>query len=374
MRLSTIPRYARSYFSSSQSYIILYVTSRCNQKCDFCFYADSLNAPWGDGLSFEEIHQIAQSLDNCIHATLTGGEPFVRKDLAEIVGVLIRESGTRNFTFPTNGSLVKRILRVAEAVCEEYPSSEFRIALSIDALGNRHDEIRGMTSAFDKAEKTFHGLKKLQERFDNLHLVINTVASKYNKTHLKEFLDYAIENLWCDDHTLLLARGTPKKEDAKEITTEEYQELVKYLELKKAERRQAQTLHKGLIKFIETETRAIVNRTYKEDRFQVPCVAGDKLVIIYDSGDVYPCEIIDTLAWPKEVVERFGGNFKIGNIRDYGGDMRALMATDRACNIQRFIIESRCYCTFECAIAASIVFNPLVLAKTILSPPSHRPV
>jgi MoaA/NifB/PqqE/SkfB family radical SAM enzyme len=372
VRLSSVPSYARSYLSHGPSYVILYVTSRCNQKCEFCFYADSLNAPWGDGLSIPEIEKIARSLKNCVHMTLTGGETFVREDLVDVVRILVRYAGTRNVTFATNGSLTERVLTAMETLCQEAPAVDFRIALSIDALGEKHDAIRVMKGAFSKAEETFHGLKALQKSFGNLHLVINSVASKYNKGHLKEFIDYAVDKLWCDDHTLLLARGITKQGDAKDITASEYHDLVHYLERRKAEKHQARTLHSGLLKFIETETRAIVNRTYTEDRFQIPCVAGNKLVIIYDSGDVYPCEIIDTLEWSPDVRERFGNDFKLGNVRDYDCDVRKILSTERAREIQRFIIDSKCYCTFECAVAASIVFNPKTLVRTVLSPPSKR--
>ena len=72
--------------------------------------------------------------------------------------------------------------------------------------------------------------------------------------------------------------------------------------------------------------RSIVNRTYTEDRFQIPCMAGNKLVIIYDSGDVYPCEIIDTLESSPDVRERFGNDFKLGNVRDYDCDVRKILS------------------------------------------------
>ena len=265
MRAAAIPEYLRSYFGKGPSYLILYVTSRCNQGCSFCFYANSLNAPWKHGLSIEEIGRVADSLEHCIHATLTGGEPFLRKDLAQVMAVLIERAGVRNITIPSNGSLPKRVAKVMDEVCSAYPRVEFRIALSIDALGEKHDEVRKFPNAFKLAERTFEALKDLQSRRQNLHLIVTTVASKYNKEHLKEFLDYAARNLQCDDHTVMLARGLPREPDAKDVSPEEYREFVEYL----AERQQREPsnsrMHKGLLHFVERETRYLVEKTARED-------------------------------------------------------------------------------------------------------------
>ena len=375
MKLSTVPDYVRSYVSKSPSYVILYVTSRCNQRCEFCFYADSLNKPHRDGMTLQEITEIAKSLKNCIHMTLTGGEPFLRRDLVDVTRALITHARVRNITYPTNGSFTERIVQSLETLCTEHPDVEFRIALSIDALGQKHDHIRGMPDAFARAEATFRAVKALQSRFKNLHLIINTVASKYNKNDLKEFLDYASEHLAADDHSLLLARGNTKQPDARDVTPEEFERLVEYLEAKRSRQVRGTGAHSRLLQFVETETRHIAKQTHLENRYQLPCVAGDKFLVIYDTGEVYPCEIIDTLGLPASVTGKFGGSFRLGNVRDFNCDVMKLLQTDRAEQIRQYIVGSKCHCTFECAIAASIVFKPKSLIKTLLAPPSkaNRP-
>ena len=148
-----------------------------------------------------------------------------------------------------------------------------------------------------------------------------------------------------------------------------------YLETSQQRKLSNDRIHKGLLHFVERETRYLTATTALEDRYQIPCVAGSKLIVVYDSGDVYPCEILETRDFPDEVLERFGGNFKIGNVRDYDCDLMQMVRSDRGREIVRFILESKCYCTFECAIAASIVFNPRTLIKTAIAPPSRaRPI
>lgn len=346
------------------NYLILYVTSYCNQKCEFCFYSDSLNAPWGNGLTLDQLEKISKGLTNCIQVTMTGGEPFLRKELPEIVNLFCTNSKTINITFPSNGSLPDITEKMLRRILSENPQCVFRLALSIDALGKKHDTIRGMSGAFDKAEKTFQIVKKMQEEFPNLVLVINSVASKYNKHDLIEFIDYAIENLWCDDHSLLLARGNTKQKDAKDIFYEEYNEIVNYFEKKKAEKRQANSIYKKLLKHIETRTRELVQKTYKDNSFIMPCVAGKKLLVLYDSGVLSPCEILDTMDHSSDMRDEFN-NFSFGNVHDFDYDINAMLQSENAKKIKKFILDSKCHCTFECAIAASLTMKitnlPLLL-------------
>ena len=357
LTLSKIAQLSKIYFRPKDvNYLILYVTSICNQKCEFCFYADSLNAEWGDGLSLEQMEKVSKSLPNCFQLTLTGGEPFIRKDLDQIVHAFCTHSNTLNLTFPTNGSLPDRIEAQLRKMLPAHPDCVFRIALSIDATEEKHDEIRGMKGAFKKAEETFKRVQALQKEFKNLVLVITTVASKYNKNNLRDFIDFATENLWCDDHSLLLARGNTKQEDAKDITPQEYSALVAYLEKKKKEKTQSKSLYKKLLKHIETRTREIVEETYLKDEYMMPCVAGKKLLVLYDSGDLTPCEILATLPYD-EVTKKEFHHFVLGNVHEHDYDIGSILKTERAKKIRNHILDSRCYCTFECAIAANLTMN-----------------
>ena len=70
-------------FNQLPSYFIFYPTSRCNLKCYHCFYHDSLNKKFNE-LSVEELNNITKTMDPILHLILTGGEPYLRKDLDKI--------------------------------------------------------------------------------------------------------------------------------------------------------------------------------------------------------------------------------------------------------------------------------------------------
>src|SRR5574341_1302680 len=89
--------------------LFLFVTSRCNSLCRTCFYFDKLNSR--DDLSFEEIERISATAPTFERLWISGGEPFLRDELAEILGMFARRNHVRNVNLPTNGLLPERIFR-----------------------------------------------------------------------------------------------------------------------------------------------------------------------------------------------------------------------------------------------------------------------
>ena len=63
--------------TASPPFLILFINSLCNMKCEHCFYWQQLNQP--DDLSFEEIVSLSEGLGRIENLNLSGGEPFLRK-------------------------------------------------------------------------------------------------------------------------------------------------------------------------------------------------------------------------------------------------------------------------------------------------------
>src|ERR1044071_3666830 len=87
--------------------LFLFVTSRCNSLCRTCFYFDKLNSR--DDLTFDEIATISTTAGPFRKLWLSGGEPVLRDELAEIVAMFARRNGVRNVNLPTNGLLPDRM-------------------------------------------------------------------------------------------------------------------------------------------------------------------------------------------------------------------------------------------------------------------------
>lgn len=123
------------------------VTYRCPMRCKMCNI-------WENPTRKEEEFQPAllQKLPRMNSVNITGGEPFVREDIEEIVRILMTK--TDRIVFSTSGYYSDRIL----ALAEKYPRLGFRI--SLEGLASKNDELRGRPGGFDKGLRTLLALRR----------------------------------------------------------------------------------------------------------------------------------------------------------------------------------------------------------------------
>ncbi|MBW2662496.1 MAG: radical SAM protein [Deltaproteobacteria bacterium] len=122
----------------------LIVTYRCNAKCYMC-------NTWKNPSRKDE--EFAPDLLNKIpydlnFINITGGEPFLRDDLDEIIQIAIDK--TKRLIISTNGYFTKKIVRLAENY-----GNRIGFRISIEGLPAANDELRGIKDGFD------HGLRSL---------------------------------------------------------------------------------------------------------------------------------------------------------------------------------------------------------------------
>ncbi len=123
------------------------VTYRCNARCSMC---NRYKAPsrQDEEISIETI----KKLPKMYFTNITGGEPFIRTDLKDIVRELYKKSD--RIVISTNGFFTDRIIDL----CNEFPNVGIRI--SIEGLEQTNNEIRGLPDGFNRGYTT---LKKLVE-------------------------------------------------------------------------------------------------------------------------------------------------------------------------------------------------------------------
>ncbi len=97
---------------------------------------------------------------------LTGGEPFLRDDLAEITARIKKRLPKTRIIISTNGFLKSQIEKEAKKIYQIDPQIGF--AVSLDGIGPKHDEIRGMEGAYQRAVETIEILKRIG--FKNLKI------------------------------------------------------------------------------------------------------------------------------------------------------------------------------------------------------------
>lgn len=123
------------------------ITYRCNARCNMCNRFKKPSKP-EEELSIETI----KKLPRMYFTNITGGEPFIRTDLKDIVRELYKKSD--RIVISTNGFFTDRIIEL----CKEFPNIGIRI--SIEGLEETNNKIRGLPDGFNRGYTT---LKKLVE-------------------------------------------------------------------------------------------------------------------------------------------------------------------------------------------------------------------
>jgi Fe-coproporphyrin III synthase len=171
-------------------FVVYEPTLLCNLHCSFCYVADILNPEdWRQKeLSIEELDRIFTGGVSSFN--VTGGEPFVRKNLLEIFQ-LFRSKGMRCDYITTNGTVIGEDR--ADALAELVRSGFLKhISVSIDGPPDFHDAVRGQRGAFGKAADNIVMLRaRFAKRATSLPLSINTTLTAGNLHLLKDVVDEA---------------------------------------------------------------------------------------------------------------------------------------------------------------------------------------
>ncbi len=126
-----------------RAYVIL--TYRCNARCAMC----GCHAHPSDPAAEITLNTL-RKLPSLSFVNLTGGEPFLRRDLEDVVALMSEKS--ERIVISTNGTDPERIL----ALCARFPHVGIRI--SLEGLAGTSDRLRGLPGGFDRAMATLNTL------------------------------------------------------------------------------------------------------------------------------------------------------------------------------------------------------------------------
>ena len=334
VKLSVFKRY------TSPWQLIHFITSRCNAKCSHCFYWENLNQN-NNELTLEEIDKITKTLPDLYYLTISGGEPFLRQDLAAVIKTYYKNTPLRQVVIPTNGILKQKILKDCQDVMESCLGLKLNVGVSLDGLKDEHNRIRGV-DCFDKAIDTFFALKGMFRNNKNFKTTVIATITASNQYNFDDFYNYVENVLKPDSFAINLIRGTPKDVTLSEINSRMYE---KYLNLKMKRR------NKTLRDYIDIRRSKIILQTFNENKQVIPCVAGKIDAVLYEDGRMTPCEML---------------NYSIGNIRDYDYDFRAVWKSEILDHYRQKIKCEKCFCTHECFMRTAIVFSPKEAVKAVI--------
>jgi len=145
----------------------LYITYRCNLRCQMC---GIWKLPQADLDSELTVGRLAAILDDPLFrhiefVNLNGGEPTLRSDLAEVADVLLDKlPGLRSLTLNTNGIATARCVELSRRILSrcERRRVRFGVSVSLHRVGPAYDEIAGVPDAYRKVMATLNDLKPLR--------------------------------------------------------------------------------------------------------------------------------------------------------------------------------------------------------------------
>ena len=280
--------------------IVHFLTNRCNARCSFCFIDFDDPNTFKNELTLEEIEKLTKTLGkSLLNVNLTGGEPFARKDI------------------------------------------------SIDDFPEKHDKVRKIENLFNNCIDTYFRLKKFPS---NVNPVVSITVNQENCDDIKNIYNHLVNKCKIDSLKCTIVRDegiykTPKEK--KENIYKAYVWLVEKI---------SESIKNGIIKNYNKNSMqgrlhnkkdeiswSLTKKMYLEPHFISPCHAGGLFGIISASGLVYPCEILEDKI--------------LGDLRKNDMNFMKIWKNQETSKTKKFIKETNCHCTYECALSYNILGN-----------------
>jgi len=316
------------------------ITAACQSRCKTCniglkFQQDPKRK--AKDLSLVEIEKVFKSLGRIYFFNISGGEPFLREDLPEIIGLACEYLKPKIIHTPTNAIASKRIrnltIKSLEIIRRYNPKVPFTVKPSIDGVGDRHDEIRGIKGNFKKLEKTISYLKKVEKDYPNFHLELGTVISNFNINYLSEIEDY-VHSLGVQSYRNEIAEQRTEFFNLNDHITPDARTYERLIRGFAAKIRENVSRKRELAKITESFRLVyydLVVRILREQHQVIPCYAGISNVHINYDGEVWPCCVL-------------GYQKPMGNLREVNYDFQRLFRSKRANEVRRYIRDKKCHC------------------------------
>lgn len=350
--------YAKSVFRPKRlDSVFLFVTSNCNSLCRTCFYWDELNK--GRDLTFEQLQRLSETAPGFHKLWISGGEPFLRKDLAEVIELFYRNNGMRHVNLPTNGLLPAKVESVVTQLLERCPELVVDLNFSLDGLANTHDAIRGVPNNFEKTLSTIHHAEALWEGERRVRRNVVSCITAENYRELVELGLKMLAETKSDGHYFEIVRGNPMDLALKKIPLDDLEALHRRLmsfhdryadklfaHVKQPARAIAKAYYLGNIKLhFDIHQR----NHYSNRAWPMKCTAGETTIVIDHDGHFRSCEMRPKLA----------------RLQDFDFDLSAAMNSEEMKQEIAAIPGAKCWCTHACFVHTSSKFSPKVLLFTI---------
>ncbi|RLB70809.1 MAG: radical SAM protein [Deltaproteobacteria bacterium] len=245
----------------------LIITYRCNAKCSMCNtwqHQTASNAEFKPDL----IDKLPNDLS---FINITGGEPFLRCDIEEIIEKTL--SKTRRLVISTNGYFTDRITKVFARF-----GNKLGLRISFEGLPATNDSLRGIKNGFD------HGLRTLTKLM-SMGIKDIGVAITVSDSNAKDMIELyrladalGIEFATATVHNSYYFHKTDNRINNREVVAGEFEKIaLKMLKSNKPKNWFRAYFNMGLARKVRGQTRAL------------PCEVGTDMFFVDPSGNILPC-------------------------------------------------------------------------------------
>jgi MoaA/NifB/PqqE/SkfB family radical SAM enzyme len=282
----------------------------------------------------------------------SGGEPFLREDLAAITRLFRERNGISWVNLPTNGLVRERVLADTARMLDENPALVVDLNLSLDGLAATHDRIRGVPGNFAAALACVHALEPLRARHERLRVNVLSVITAENIDELLPLARELLAAARLDGHYFEIVRGSTKEPGLAELDNARLAALYRELKPIHAEYARRRYREDGFLARelkgayyqagIATHYRWQMGVRAANQPWPIDCTAGRTSIVVEHDGTVRACELRGTL----------------GQLRDVDMDFRRIYASAALGAEVQDIVHNRCRCTHSCFIWDTLRTSP----------------
>lgn len=269
--------------------------------------------------------EVIKKLPKMFFTNITGGEPFIRQDLPEIIEILRQK--TKRIVISTNGFFTERITEI----CKRYPDLGIRI--SIEGLAKANDEIRKIPDGFDKTLRTLFKLREMKVKDIGFGVTVQDANAKdlLYLYHLAKSLGYEFATAAL--HNSHYFHKLDNAIQDKEAIIGEFNKLIKeLLASRKIKEWLRAYFNYGLVNYIRGNPRLL------------PCEMGNSGFFLDPFGDVLACNGMDEKQ-------------SMGNLKEKSWDEIWLSQEARAA--RKAVRDCKKNCWMIGSAAPAIIHHPL---------------
>ena len=338
------------------------VTAACQSRCKTCnigavYLANPALAK--DNLTLDEIERVFKSLGPIYFFNISGGEPFMRPELAEIIRLACLHLKPQLIHIPTNAISPKYIAKTTRkilAVMDELapPSTPISIKPSIDGVGAMHDYVRGYPGNFALLEKTIDALLEIRAENPRLHVDLGTVISNLNLHHLDQIEDW-VHSRGIESYRHEIAEQRAEFHNLGDPITppsDVYERLTERFKNKIIRNIKGKALLTRTTEAVRVVYYDVAVKILKQRRQVTPCYGGISNIHMNYNGDIWPCCVL-------------GGDQPLGSVREWDYDIQQLLHSEQAKQSKKYIADGKCACPLANQWLNNVLLTPRHMLRVL---------